>query len=208
MEATAMVDPFEGMDDEELNNLDYDEEAEAAMDEHLEEARKRWTPQDDSGADWVLRKIAELDADDKKWEDHFGGMLQQIKNANARRRDYWKQLLAEYFSKVPHKESKTQATYTLPNGKLVLKQNGPKFKPDDETLVPWLKENKLQQFVKVEESARWGDFKKTLPKDENGDLKMIRTDEGWRLIDENGEIVPGVSVEPQDPTFSYSLTKR
>ena len=89
----------------------------------------------------------------------------------------------------------------------MLKNPGPKYDPDDPAFLAWLKESKMTDFIKVEESPRWGDFKKTLPKDENGNFRMMQTEEGLRLLTEDGEVVPGVKVIPQEPEFKVDYGK-
>lgn len=203
MTEAAMVDPFEDLEDDGL----ADSDGHWPINEEIEETRERWKIENDSQADWALRKIAQLDEDDRKWEEHFKEELSRILKANERRRTYWIFLLGEYFRTVPHKATKTQESYPLPSGKLILKNKGPKYELDDEVLLSWLKKNNQDAFVKVKESPKWGDFKKTLPKGEDGNLATIKTEDGTRLVNADGEIIPGVSVEPQEPEFSYQLAK-
>ena len=90
------------------------------------------------------------------------------------------------------KQTKTQISYTLPTGKLILKHQEPEYKPNDAELVPWLKTNR-PEYVKVKESADWAGLKKTLILD------------GTNMITEDGEIVPGIAVTPRPDIFKAEV---
>lgn len=184
----------EAIINEEMTEIEGEAAAEEARiaQEIAEEAEAdRFVIDDDSKADWAVKKIREAEAEIESWKDYYRRALEKIAKRQQSRIDYLKGMLAGYFDTVPHHETKTQASYQLPSGKLVLKQGGPQFKTDDATLVPWLKENGLNEFVKTEikEKAAWGELKKTV------------TVVGSQVVTDDGEIVPGVTVEEQAPTF-------
>ena len=52
---------------------------------------------------------------------------------------------------VPHKVTKTQESYALPSGKLVLKEQKPEWVHDDTQLLPWVKAN-LPEMIRTKES--------------------------------------------------------
>lgn len=90
--------------------------------------------------------------------------------------------------------TKTQTKYKLLSGELVLKQPGPKFTTDDETLTAWMKTSH-PEFVKVTEKAQWGDFK-TAAK-----VQFIND----RVLTDDGEVVEGVTAEIPSPVFEVKL---
>ena len=94
------------------------------------------------------------------------------------------------------KKTKTQLSYELPGGKLVLKAQQPEYERDEEKLVAWLKKNDLGGMVKVKETANWAELKKTLKAD--GDC-MVTTD---------GEVVPGIKVIEREPKFTATPTDK
>lgn len=79
--------------------------------------------------------------------------------------------------------------YRLPDGKLCIKKQEPEFVRDDESLVLWLTENYGGKFIKTTSVPEWGEFK-----------KHCRID-GDKVVDENGEIVKGVTAVPREERF-------
>ena len=71
---------------------------------------------------------------------------------------YLTSCLADFFTTVPHKETKTTEKYRLLSGTLTFKKGTTKTKLDEAKLVPWLKANGYGELVKVEESTRWADL--------------------------------------------------
>ena len=92
------------------------------------------------------------------------------------------------------KATKTQVSYTLPSGKLVLKHQEPEYKPNDEILIPWLEKNN-PSLIKVKKTADWAGLKKTLTLD------------GTDMLTEDGEIVPGITVTPREDVFKVEVKK-
>ena len=167
-------------------------EAARAITEIAEEAGvERFVIDDDAKADWAVRKIKEAEAEIISWRSYYKDSLEKIEKRQTARINYLQYLLRGYFNTVPHKDTKTQSSYELPSGKMLLKHPGPKFDTDDEALLGWLKENGLTDFIKTEvkEKPLWGELKKTV------------TINGETVVTEDGEIVPGVTVIPQEPTF-------
>ena len=95
---------------------------------------------------------------------------------------------------VPKKVSRTQASYELPSGKLVLKAQEPAYEQKEDEVLPWLKTS-LPEFVKVKESADWMKLKKQL---------KIGPD-GKSMITADGEVVPGITVTEREPKFTVTL---
>lgn len=166
--------------------------------EEPEKQRPRFVIDTDSKADWCLRKIKEKQAERERWIEHYKSLEQKTTAAIDDDIAYFTGLLEEFMHKQIDggfaKETKTQASYPLPTGKLVLKHQEPEYKPDDETLVPWLEKNK-PDYVKVQKSADWAGLKKTL---------ILN---GTTLITEDGEIVPGITVTPRPDKFKAEVAK-
>lgn len=170
--------------------------------------KPRFVVDDDGKADWCIRKMQEADAEVARWEEHFAHQLERIRGNAERKRDWFRHQLMVYFQSVPHKATKTQSSYQLPSGKLVLKFPGPKYDAKDAAFIDWLKGNGYGEYVEVKESAKWGDFKKTLPKGEDGNLRTVGMLDGTlALVTEDGEIIPGVTVTPQEPEFEVKVSK-
>jgi phage host-nuclease inhibitor protein Gam len=165
-----------------------------------DQEEKKFIINNDNAAEWALKKISEEKAETQRLVNVCNtGILEYQKKIE----DYNKQLenkisnlksqLNQYFQTVPHKSTKTQETYKLPSGTLKLKFPQPEFKRDDEKLIKWLKENNQDNFIKVKESADWSE------------LKKVVTVQGGSVVDSDGVIVEGVTVEEKPPVFDVDL---
>lgn len=143
----------------------------------------------DAKAEWALKKIAEARADRDRWVAWYTDKIAEIKAQTDFDTMNLENMLAEYFATVPHKKTKTQESYKLPGGKLVLKTQNPEFKRDDGKVIEWLKKNNMPQFVKIEETLAWKELK---------DATAVF--EG-HIVTEDGEIVPGIDVVDREAKF-------
>lgn len=184
------LDELEGMDD-----------ALWTQDEAEDAPRPAWRITDDGCADWACRKIAEEKAELDRIRELADAQIQKIeeKVAAAERRfqngtRFLTGKLAEYFETVPHKTTKTKASYRFLSGTLTRKFGGTTMKQDDEKLVQFLKDSGQLEFIKTEEKPRWGDFKKR--------LEII----GGSVVDkETGEIVEAVQIIEKPDTFTVDV---
>ena len=143
----------------------------------------------DAKAEWALKKIAEARSDRDTWVKWYEDKIAEIKAQTDFNTMNLERMLAEYFANVPHKKTKTQESYSLPGGKLILKTQNPEYKRDDKTVIEWLKENSGGQFVKVEEKLDWAG------------LKAATAVIGDKIATEDGEFIPGVEVIERDAKF-------
>lgn len=136
-----------------------------------EEERTGFVIDNDYKADWAVRKIKEEQEENDRLHVIAEQQIEEIDRmtdaADERllhRTSYLTSLLRHYFEGVNNKkETATMEKYQLLSGQLVLKKAKQSIeKKDDAALVDWLKGNGYKEFVKVEESPRWGDFKKQL----------------------------------------------
>lgn len=156
---------------------------------------------DDKTADWAIRKIKEeAEEQDRLISlaesqiDDLENQINKIHTQYAYNTSYLKSLLAEYFATVKHKETKTQESYKLLSGSLVLKKPTTKIIKDDEKLVEYFKKNNLEKYIKVSESPKWADFK--------SQVKVVGKD----VIDnETGEIIDGLKTEEIPATFNVKF---
>ena len=150
---------------------------------------------DDASAEYLLKRIREANAQYERLADWFALQTEKAKQIRDNTVAWAERGLRAYLDMVPAKKSKTQISYELPGGKLVLKEQQPKFDTKDEELVPWLKANNMTDMIQVKEEAKWGELKKTL----------TLGPDGRSMMTEDGEIVPGVKVEPREPKFTVTL---
>ena len=184
------LDELEGMDD-----------ALWAQEETEDAPRPAWRITDDGCADWACRKIAEEKAELDRIRELADAQIQKIeeKVAAAERRfqngtRFLTGKLAEYFETVPHKTTKTKASYRLLSGTLTRKFGGASMEKDDDKLVEFLKASGNLEFIKTEEKPKWGEYKKR--------LEIM----GGSVVDkETGEIVDGVKAIEKPDTFSVDV---
>lgn len=164
-------------------------------DEELEELEGQEVPMlDDMDAEYMLTLIRQADAEYQKMEAWYAHMVEKAKEKRDRKVAWAESNLRAYFDLVPAKTTKTQKTYDLPSGKLVLKHQEPKYDTKDEELVPWLKANR-PELVKIKESSDWANLKK--------ELKV--SPDGTAMVTEDGEIVPGITVTQREDKFTVTL---
>jgi len=144
---------------------------------------------DDQKAEWCIRKIQEAKKEMMDWIDFYVAQTDKVKDKCERRIQFFEYKLMQYFGSVPHKQTKTQESYQLPSGKLVLKKQAPDFERDDELILAWLKANDEDQYVKTKETIDWSELKKTL------------TIVGEQVAGETGEIIPGITVTERPDKF-------
>ena len=143
----------------------------------------------DVKAEWALKKIKEAREDRESWVKFYEDRIAEIKAQTDFNTMNLERMLAEYFATVPHKKTKTQESYPLKSGKLVMKLQNPEYKRDDKTVIDWLKQNKMTDFVKVKEELAWSDLK--------GATEIF----DGHIVTEDGEIVPGVEVIEREAKF-------
>lgn len=98
--------------------------------------------------------------------------------------------LREEVKKQVEGGKKPKKTISLPYGKISLKKQQPEFVKDDNELLEYAKEN---GFVKVTESVDWATIKKN-----------AQVYEGV-MIDEQGQLIPGVKVIEREEKFDLKL---
>ena len=80
-------------------------------------------------------------------------------------------------------------TIKLPNGTLSIRKQPPKYIYNDEEVLSFLKENNLNDYIRVKEEVNKKDLKKATQVNNNNQM----------IID--GKEIPGVVVVPQDDKF-------
>ena len=80
-------------------------------------------------------------------------------------------------------------TIKLPNGTLSIRKQPPKYIYNDEEVLSFLKENNLNEYIRVKEEVNKKDLKKATQINNNNQMMI------------NGKEVPGVVVVPQDDKF-------
>jgi len=168
-----------------------------------EEISQRFKIDNLDSLNWAFRKIAAYQAKLKevqslvnterdridRWEKaQSSGIQQSI--------DFFSQLAADYHAKVLEENPKSK-TLSTPYGKS--KSTTSKAQPDqqnEEQIIKFVEENKLP-FVEKVPKLKWAELKKT--------LKVVEKDGEQIIVNENGQVVPGVAVKPQTTTFKVEI---
>ena len=162
---------------------------------YAESVNDDWHIKNFDEADWAIQQIAQARNKTQYWEDVLQAEMDKIKAKNQSTEDFFTGHLARYFDTLPLSETKTQFSFNLlPGAKLVRKKESQKFTQEKEELLKYFKENHMEEFIKVEESPKWGDFKKQIEVN------------GSQVIDkETGEVVKGITVEIVPSQFTVQL---
>ena len=153
----------------------------------------KFTVTDDRKAEWCMQKIREAKADKEYWKAFYDAQYKSVAETADATISQMEALLEDYFKTVPHKKTATQENYALPSGKLVIKKQEPEFERRDDEIIEWLKANGRTDLVKVSETLNWAG------------LKKATTVVGENIADENGEIIPGVTVIQRPAAFKVEV---
>ena len=147
----------------------------------------------DEKAEWCLLKIKQAQEDKRKWKAQYDAMYKSVEETADSTIAKMESLLMPYFEMVPHKVAKTQESYPLPSGKLVVKKQEPSFERNDDETIKWLKANGGEGFVKVKEELDWAGLKKT--------VAVV----GDQVANQEGEFIPGIKVVPREDIFKVEV---
>jgi len=121
--------------------------------------KERFHIHNDKMAEWAMGKIAEANADLKKWEAFYTEKLEAARKEAESTISYMSALLQEYFDTQERRVTKTGIEkYSLPSGELERKPAGIDYQRDDDALLKWCDEH-LPGAVKVTRKAAWSEVK-------------------------------------------------
>lgn len=184
----------------------YEEAANAAVDfmddgELKQDRLEEVAVLDDASAEMILRQLKQAEEQYDRMKSWYDFQTQKLKDIRDRTRAWAETCLRPYFDMVPTTGKKI-LTYEMPGGTMKLAKQDPEYKINDEELVPWLKENKMERFIQTKEEARWGDLKEAL-KDEKKKIRTADAGDGTlQVVTEDGEIIPGIKAIPREDKFT------
>ena len=171
------------------------------------EEKERFTVHDEASAEWCLEKLEENAKARALIEEQYKHMIERYEKwradalAEIEGSDlYLKGLLQPWVTeKIADGKKKS---VKLPSGRVGFRAGGETRKMGEDkieattpALLAFVKEND-DSFVKVQESVRWGDYKKTLHVMEDG-----------RVATADGQIIEGMTVTKGEPSFYVEVTK-
>ncbi|TCU67531.1 Gam-like protein [Tissierella praeacuta] len=163
--------------------------------------KETWKIENDDDAEWLIEKYNEdliekaryrmsLENKVKDLMDKLNKLDEEEKYAIEKRNSY----LIEYFESIDDKfkkKTKTQEKYRLPSGEIIKKYPNPEYKRDNDRLLSWIQKNKLDDYVEIKQSPKWGELKKV--------TKIVN----GQVVTEDGEIVEGVEVIEKPPVMEF-----
>jgi len=168
--------------------------------------KKPFAVTDEASAEWVLEKLEENAKARALVEEQYERM---ISRHEAWREDALKEIdgsdahlqsLLRPWAEAKLADGKKKSV-KLPSGRVGFRAGSKTWKIGEEkvtstnaTLLAFVK-NDDDSFVKVEESVRWGDYKKTLNVTEDG-----------KIVSANGEIIPWMTCTQGEPVFYVEVT--
>ncbi|MEK5176322.1 host-nuclease inhibitor Gam family protein [Heyndrickxia sp. FSL W8-0496] len=151
---------------------------------------------------WAFRKLSALKSKEKEikqlanverdriaqWEQ---SELSTIENSTS----FFESLIQQYHAKQLAEDPKVK-TISTPYGKSkTRKSKEAPEKANEDELLEYVLENEMLDFIK--NSVKWSDFKKT--------LKIVEISGEKVVVDENGQLVKGVTVKPESISYSVEV---
>lgn len=170
--------------------------------DQLQDAEQQFEITDINGLNWAFRKLTALKAQEKEvttlanverdriaeWEK---GELISVHNSITFFESHIQRYHAEQLAADPK-----QKTISTPYGKSkTRKSKETPDKGDEALLLDYVIQNDLAEFIK--NSVKWADLKRT--------LKIVEISGEKVIVDENGQIVPGVTVKPESISYSVEV---
>ncbi|MBO7669707.1 MAG: host-nuclease inhibitor Gam family protein [Oscillospiraceae bacterium] len=157
----------------------------------------------DDKAEWAVRKIkatmddaqrrADLcDREIARYTAEKARILKSAEDGTAFLRAH----LRAYFEAHGERHKVTKAgtrKYALISGTLVLKAQQPDIERDEDALIAWAALNE-PELVRTEKHVAWGELK-----------KRCHAEGTSMVLDETGEVLPGVTVTPKAPVFQVEV---
>lgn len=165
-----------------------------------ETRREAFRIEDDSMATWAMRKLATIRAKQKEnqfiTESELQRILDWAESVNKpldTSASYFENLLADYGRR--QRVEADRKSIALPHGKIATRAGTDKWHINAEALLPWLREN-FPELIKVKEEPSLSALKEAFAE---------RINDG-RIVTEEGEVLPGVTVENVTMTVSVNPT--
>lgn len=162
--------------------------------EQIQEENERYRIKDDTNANWAFRQLKEINDDletikaqKKEYDQQNEEWFNRESNKLNQNKEFFESLIEEY------RLTKPNGKINVPAGKTVVRHTK-KFDRDDDELLSYLKQNNLTEAIEFKEKVKWAELKKQL------------NVYGDKAIDENGQVVPGITVSEVE-NVSYQPTK-
>ncbi|MEK5524116.1 host-nuclease inhibitor Gam family protein [Heyndrickxia sp. FSL W8-0423] len=185
-----------------MNALQQYELMEVEDIQSLDTTEHRFEITDLDSLNWAFRKLSALKSKEKEikqlanverdrinqWEK---GELSTIENSTS----FFESLIQQYHAKKLAEDPKAK-TISTPYGKSkTRKSKEAPEKENEEQLLDYVLQNEMVDYIK--NSVKWSDLKKT--------LKIVEISGEKVVVDENGQLVKGVTVKPESISYSVEV---
>lgn len=178
-----MLNELEQLELQEAENFMYQE-----IDEN--EDKSRFKVSNLEQANWVFRKIRafkkQIEENEKLAKVEIERIQNWLKKENEKAQrsiEFFEYLLGEYVEKERKKDAKFKLS--TPYGKATFRKQQPKWNYDDMVLLNWLKQNNMQEYIRIKEEVNKAELKKVLKVESN------------KAITNDGVVVEGITIEEQ-----------
>lgn len=163
------------------------------LDEHGDRAAPAlpgWQIENVGQADWAMRKVAELRQIEQGYRDEIDRWTDALRR--ARRASEW---FTERLQQWGMRERGARASFVLAHGTVATRKSNARIVVvSDDDAIGWARTH-CPAAIKTTESF--------LVSKLDGTVQIVRgPDDDWRVVDANGELVPGLGVLPEHVTAS------
>lgn len=170
--------------------------------QHRDGAVEEFTIDDQSKADWALRKLRELKQEKERNEEFAKQEKERIDEWLERENgkidqsiQYFEGQLAAYLDRLRQDNPKLKSV-SLPNGRIGFRRRPAKWTYNDEVLLDGLKENGREDLIKRKETV-----------DKQSLKKSVKVVDGRAVDPETGWIVEGIEIEDQGEVFWWGVSE-
>lgn len=160
------------------------------LEEIKQEETQRFKVTDINSLNWALRKMAAIDAKIKEVNALADAEIERIENFRKQElsslqqsQDFFQGLIGEYALKRRDEDPAFKSEKT-PYGRITWTKRQPKWNYNNDEVINYLEENGRRELIRVKKEPVKTEIK-----------KLFQVNEDGRVFDENGQEVPGISVE-------------
>ena len=173
----------------------------------MDAQEKRFEVTDTASAEWCMEKLAEKAAERQKVEDQYEKMMERYEKWRADSLEkldadvsYFHQLLAPWVEEQTG--GKKVNSIKLPSGRVGFHAGprqytigGEKASATNQALLDFVKNSK-PDMLEIKQSVKWSEFK-----------RMLKSTEDGRVVTDDGEIVPDMTVERGEKKFYVEVER-
>lgn len=184
----------------------YMEALDGEMGVSVDSEEPRFVVDDDSKADWCLRKLRQARQRMTQRQAFVESEIERLQEwktqqdaDDLRSEGFFEHQLRNYFEELRDAGALgKRKSYKLPHGTLSVRKAAAKLDRDEAKLLEWAKANAPEHIVTTEKVV-WANLK---PR-----VGLVELADGWAAVDaQTGELIPGITVaSPEGEAFSAKV---